>query len=299
MKRAAAFSFFLVITTSVWGQDIVLARNDWTVVTKADFDVEIARIPKDQQFAYLASAERVARTVEGILISKTLAAQARAAKLDEDPLFKAEIALTVDKVLARYRTEQAESQLKEPDFAKRAEEIYRANPRKYAEKDIAHTMHVLVDTKCRTADAAKARALEARQELVDGKPFAEVAKKYSDDPTVAKNNGDIGPMVIDSLSPAFAEAVKAMKAGDVSEPVLTNFGYHVIKLQSLKKGRVYAFSEVRDSIIADVREEWLKQQRKVFIEKITADPKLKLDLDAIQALKTNINAPAPQPKRPG
>ena len=282
-------------------QDTVLAKNDWTTVTKADFDAEIARIPKDQQFTFLASAERVAKTVETILISKTLAAQARAARLHEVAAVQAEVAASVDKVLARNMLEKAEADLKVPDFTKRAEELFKANRRKYMEKDIVHTMHILVDTRCRTPDAAKARALEARAELTEGKPFAEVAKKYSDDPSVAKNGGDIGPTTLDGLSPAFAEAVQAMKPGDLSQPVLTNFGYHVIKYESVKKGRAYEFAEVRESIIAEVREEWLKQQRKEFLQRITADPKLKLELDAIQALKTDINVPAPQPspKRPG
>ncbi len=191
--------------------------------------------------------------------------------------------------------------MKEPDFTKRAEELYRANMKKYAEKDIYHTMHVLVDAKCRTPEAAKARVLEARAEIESGKAFAEVAKKFSDDPSAASNGGDLGPILFDNLSPAFAEAVRAMKPGELSQPVLTNFGYHIIRLESVKKGRQYAFGEVRDSIVAEVKEDWLKQQRKEFVEKITADPKLKVNFEAIQALKTNIGAPAPQPqpKRPG
>jgi parvulin-like peptidyl-prolyl isomerase len=158
-----------------------------------------------------------------------------------------------------------------------------------------------VDVKCRTHEAAKARALEARAELIQGKPFAEVAKTYSDDPTAAENAGDLGMLIVDNLSVDFAEALRTMKPGDLSEPVRTNFGYHLIKYESLTKGRPYKFAEVRDSIVAEVKENWLKEQRKLNVERITADPKLKLDLDAIQALKTNIDAPAPtpQPKRPG
>lgn len=301
MKYFTCSVFAVFLSFSAGAQDVILARNEWVTVTKADFDTEIARIPKDQQFGFLASAERVARAVEGILVNKTLAAQARAARIDQEPAVMAEIRSAADKVLARHRTERAEAEMKAPDFTRRAEELYRMDTRKYAEKDTVHTRHILVEAKCRTPEAARARALEARAEIQSGKPFAEVAKKYSDDPTVARNGGDIGPLLFDNLSPAFAEAASVMKPGDLSEPVLTNFGYHIIKLESFKKGRTYPFSEVRDGIIASVREDWLKLQRKTFIEKIIADPKLKLELDNIQALKTDINVPAPQPqpKRPG
>lgn len=299
MKSLTVSIFCLCLALPAGAQEVILATNKWTTVTKADFEQEIARIPKDQQFQYLASAERVARTVEGILVMKTLAAQAREAGVHEEAAVKAEVAAATERILARHRTERAESAMVVPDLAKRAEELYKSDPRKYSEKDVVHAMHILVDARCRSADAAKARALEARAEVAAGKPFAEVARKYSDDPSAAKNGGDLGPILKDNLSPAFVEAAVALKPGELSEPVLTNFGYHVIRLESVRKGRQYSFGEVRESIIAELRDDWMKQQRKEFVQAITSDPNLKLDLDAIQALKTNVNAPVPQPKRPG
>lgn len=294
----ASLCFLLV--TAVHAQEVVLAKNDWTIVTKADFDAEIARIPKEQQYEFLASAERVARTVEALLVNKTLAAKARAAKLESDPVVQGEIRSQVERILARHQGERDEARLKVPDFDKRAEELYKASLRKYAEKDTVHAMHILVDTKCRTPEAAKARIEEARAELDAGKPFADVAKKYSDDPSAKRNGGDLGPLLFDSLSPEFAEAATALKPGEVSKlPVSTPFGFHIIRLESKKSGRQYRFEEVKASIVAELKEEWLKQQRKAYVDAIRTDPKLKLDLDAIQALKTNLNAPPAQPKRPG
>jgi parvulin-like peptidyl-prolyl isomerase len=297
MKKTLLIAISLAASSTAWAQDPVLARNAWVTVTKSDFDGEIARIPKEQQFGFLASSERIARTIENILVNKTLAAQARSAGLHESPAAKAEIAATVDKVLARRAIEKAESEFKLPDFAKRAEEVYKADRAKYTEKDIIHTMHVLVDTKCRTQDAARARALEARAAIVAGTPFGEVAKKYSDDPSVGRNAGDIGPLTPDAMTPPYAEVVLRMKPGEVSEPVLTNFGYHVIRVESVRKGRALQFAEVRDSLVAELREDWLKRQRKEFLEQIAADPKIQLDLKAIEALKTTVTPTAPQPSR--
>ena len=174
LRHAACLAFFL-LAAPAWAQDTVLAKNAWTTVTKADFDAEIERIPENQRFTFLSSAERVAQTVKNILVNKTLAAQARAEKIDQEPAVQAEIAATAGKVLARHRLERAEAALKVPDFTKRAEELYRASPGKYAEKDVVHTMQILVDTKCRTADAAKgpgdggARRSAGRQALRRGR----------------------------------------------------------------------------------------------------------------------------------
>jgi peptidyl-prolyl cis-trans isomerase C len=300
MRSPIAFTLFLAFCAPSWADDIELARNEWTAVMKSDFDAEVARFPKDQQFAFLSSAERVARMVENILFNKTMAAQARAAKIDKDPAVQADIHSMIEKTLARHQVERIESELKAPDLTKRAEELYKIDPKKYSEQDIVHVRHILVDSKCRTPEAAKARAMEARGEILKGTPFPEVAQKYSDDPSAAKNGGDIGPMVLTNLSPAFAEAARAMKPGDISaEPVLTNFGYHILKLESVTRGRQYTFDEVKAGILAELNDGWLKQQRQANYDKVTADPKLKLNLDAIQALKTNVGAPAPQPKRPG
>lgn len=301
MHRALLTCLLIGAATATLAQDQVLARNGWTTVTKADFDAELARIPKEQRPGFLASAQRVAVTVESILVTKTLAAQARAAKLDSEPEVKSEVALATDKVLAKVMTERDEAGLQVPDFTKRAEELYKANPAKYTEKTALHTKHILVDTKCRTLEAAKARALEARAEIVSGARFEDVARKYSDDPTVQRNGGDLGPIAEDQLVPAFVEGIQGLKVGDLSQPVQTQFGVHVIRLEAVRKGRLHPYPEVRDSILLELREDWLKQQRKAYVEKITADPKLKLDFDAIQSLKTNVSEPAPQPpqQRPG
>lgn len=298
MKKLAYAFLCAALSAPAWSQDAVLARNEWTTVTRADFDFAISQVPKAQQHEFLASAERISRVVEGILVNKTLAAQARAAKIDQDPAIRAEIHAATEKALARYRLERAEAELKLPDFSKRAEELYKANPRKYAERPVYHTKHVLVDTKCRTPEAARARALEARAEIAAGKPIEEVARRYSDDQSVAQNGGDLGPLTFENLTPAFRETVQAMKAGDLSQPVQSNFGYHVIKLESYREGRQYAFAEVRESLAAEVRDEWLKQQRKAMVERITADPKLHVDTQALRALKTNLDQPPPavQPK---
>lgn len=301
MNRILLAVIFLAVPHAIWAQDTVLARNAWTTVTKADFEAELARIPKEQRPGYLASAQRLAVTIEGILITKTLAARARAAKLEADPSVQAEIALAADKILARVMQERHEAGLKVPEFDKRAEELYKANPGRYTEKNVLHARHILVDTKCRTVEAATARALEARAELAAGKPFEEVARKYSDDPTAIRNGGDLGPLAEDSLVPAFVEGAKALKPGELSAPVQTQFGLHVIRLDAYRQGRAFPFRDVKASIVTELQEDWLKQQRKAYVEAITADPGLKLELDAIQSLKTNVDAtiPPPQPRRPG
>jgi peptidyl-prolyl cis-trans isomerase C len=298
MKCVFAAALFASLVHPVWADSPILAKNEWTTVTKADFDAEITRIPKDQQFGVLASAERVSKLVENVLVNKTLAAQARAMKIDQDPVVRAEMENQLEKVLARNRMERLEIDTKVPDLSKRAEEVYKADPKKYAERPVYDTSHILVDTKCRTRDAAFARAREALAEVRAGKPFAEIARKFSDDPSVQRNNGNLGPLTVDGLAGEYVEVMTSLKPGEVGGPVATPYGVHIIKLESLKPGRQYRFEEVRESILTDLRADYSRSQRQAHIDRIKGDPKLEMNIPAIEALKTNINAPAGK-KQPG
>lgn len=105
--------------------------------------------------------------------------------------------------------------------------------------------HILLKTK----DEAEA----VEKQLKDGADFGEVAAQKSTDPTSAPNKGDLGWFQPDQMVAPFAEAVKAMKKGDVSAPVETGFGWHVIKLIDQRDVVPPKFDEVKDQIAVQVR----------------------------------------------
>jgi NIMA-interacting peptidyl-prolyl cis-trans isomerase 1 len=86
----------------------------------------------------------------------------------------------------------------------------------------------------RTKDEAKALADEIHKKLLNGEDFAELAKKYSDCPSKSVG-GDLGTFSPGRMTPAFSKAVMAMKVGEISAPVETPFGYHVIKRKEVEK----------------------------------------------------------------
>lgn len=74
-------------------------------------------------------------------------------------------------------------------------------------------------------------ALKVKSELESGKDFSTLAIDYSDDPSAKQNKGDLGYFTALQMVQPFEDAAYTMKPGEVSNPVLTNFGYHVIKVQ--------------------------------------------------------------------
>ena len=131
--------------------------------------------------------------------------------------------------------------------------------------------HILVDTRQMKADAELAQALEKikkiKAEVDSGKDFAEVAKQYSDCPSKDKG-GDLnffkrkGQMV-----EPFAAAAFALKVGQVSDPVKTPFGYHIIKVTEIKKGTDVKFDDVKQVIKQNLMEEKAQVLIKQLLEK--------------------------------
>ncbi|MDO8140064.1 MAG: peptidylprolyl isomerase [Candidatus Brocadiales bacterium] len=112
--------------------------------------------------------------------------------------------------------------------------------------------HILVDTKGMKSqeelDKARAKIESVKKEIDEGADFAECAKKYSDCPT-GKTGGELGASPRHgAMVEAFAKAAFDTEVGKVSEPVKTEFGYHLIKVTAHTPAKDVSFSEVKDKV---------------------------------------------------
>ncbi len=108
--------------------------------------------------------------------------------------------------------------------------------------------HILV----REESEAKAILAQLKKKAA----FDKIAKEKSKDPGSAKNGGDLGWNVPDAFVKEFGDALKGLKKGETSEPVKTQFGYHIIKLEDMRPAKIPPLDEVKD----EVRKQ-LQQQR--------------------------------------
>jgi peptidyl-prolyl cis-trans isomerase D len=114
-----------------------------------------------------------------------------------------------------------------------------------------HARHILITG---TDDAAAlAQAQQVLAQVKAGKDFGELAKQYSQDPGSAKNGGDLGWSDRSAFVKPFADALFAMKVGDVAGPVKTQFGYHIIKLDEIQAGKSKSFEEARADLEAQLK----------------------------------------------
>ncbi|TWU38027.1 Foldase protein PrsA precursor [Candidatus Brocadiaceae bacterium S225] len=112
--------------------------------------------------------------------------------------------------------------------------------------------HILIDTRNLKTDAEKEEAKKmieiVKIEIDKGTDFAKMAKKYSNCPS-AENGGDIGFFQRKgSIVEEFAQVAFAMKVGEISEPVKTQFGYHIIKVTEKEEGKDVSYADVSDMV---------------------------------------------------
>jgi len=113
---------------------------------------------------------------------------------------------------------------------------YKANPDQFKRQATAYLSFVALPRLTNASDSAAAyqRALAARQEILDGAPFAEIATRESADSASAAKGGDLGTWTEGSMDPAFDQAAFSLPLNTLSMPVLTEYGYHIIEITSRK-----------------------------------------------------------------
>ncbi|MGK0475529.1 MAG: peptidyl-prolyl cis-trans isomerase D, partial [Oleispira sp.] len=131
--------------------------------------------------------------------------------------------------------------------------------------------HILIEVNDdRNDDAASALAQQLSAKAISGDDFSALAKKYSDDIGSKNVGGDLGFNTRGGFVLEFDDALFAMTEGDVSEPVKTEFGYHVIKLEKIRKPNVMSKEEKRIDIIADIKASQLTEMFAEMSESLAA-----------------------------
>ncbi|WP_448510162.1 peptidylprolyl isomerase [Immundisolibacter sp.] len=131
-----------------------------------------------------------------------------------------------------------------------------------------HVEHILVKVEEGRADEARAHIESLRQRIVAGEDFHELARTHSDDPGSAIKGGDLGWVTGEEVVPAFASAMQSLPEGELSQPVQSSFGLHLIRVlgrRSHDDTETYRRAHARDTLRARKAEEmtqaWLQRLR--------------------------------------
>lgn len=278
--------------------DLVVAQNSTVRVTRSEFEAEILRIPPEMRTEFLMSNKRVGDLLTQMLLRKALANQARSEKLDAKPINAARVNNEVERVLAQLRVAQVEEAADAAFEAKRAAQLARAREMYVVDRDRYRTpeeisaSHILFDIKKHSSEEARKLAVDARARILAGADFNALAKELSDDPTARQNAGSLGWFRADRMDAAFTRAAFALKTtGDISEPVQSAFGWHIIRLDERRPSRMKSFEEVQEEILSTLKKSYIDQQRDAVVNAIRGDPETEINDAEVKQLVDQVTAP--------
>ena len=265
----AAVAAGLVMSSTSWAAgDKVVAKVGKYTLTASQFDEQVKSLPPQLQMALMQRPELKKQFLERWVQLTLLALAARQEGLDKRPDIKLQLEEAANSILARnYMREHIDaSGIKVSD--KEIEEYYRKHKDDFKEKESVKAQHILVkvnkeDDK-KAWSAAKKKAEMIRKKAVNGADFAALAKEYSDDPGSKNNGGELGFFTRGRMVPEFEKAAFSLKKGEISEPVKTAFGYHIIKLEDRKKAHQKTLDETKEQI----RQTLLKEKQKKAMDEL-------------------------------
>jgi len=225
------------ITAAAAPDPVVLAVGDQKI-TRSQFDAIIAGLPANQRQRVEAPGGK--RKLAGEIGQvEALAIEARARKLEENPVVAQMVRLQHDGALANALVK--EEMAADGSNATALHDYYDKHP---AEFEQVKASHILIrfkgspvplrkDEKDLTDAEALAKAQEIRQKLTSGGDFAALAKTESDDTGSGAKGGELPAFGHGQMVAEFEKVAFAMKPGEISQPVKTQFGYHIIKVESI------------------------------------------------------------------
>ncbi len=130
---------------------------------------------------------------------------------------------------------------------------------------------ILIRVPIRKSDSLRtlADARRVREKALAGEPFDSLAREYSFDPATADSGGFLGEFLIEGLTPPFDALVAVMDSGDVSEPVLSEHGYHLVKALTLEPERMMDYLEMQEMIRNYLYQQKLNQRLAEYLDRIS------------------------------
>jgi peptidyl-prolyl cis-trans isomerase C len=228
------------VVARVNGLDI---RESHLALAEDDLGAELQQLPPDTRREHLISY-----IADVLLISR--AAEGRNLQNSDD--FKRRLAFLRTKLLmGSLLQEHAHNAVNDEALRK----VYDEQIRPMGATEEVHARHILfrADPKDEKALAdAEARARAALERIKKGEDFVAVAKELTEDPAGKENGGDLDYFTKDQMVPEFANIAFQMQPGQISNPIRTPFGWHIIKLEDRRNRPVPEFEKVRDQIAAFV-----------------------------------------------
>ena len=219
----------------------VLATVDGVQITQTQVDNFIKRLDPQQAMQY--QSEEGKKQILQELINQTLfLADAKASKLEESNEFKSEISKMKDMILTQLNVNDLMKSIQVEDTEVKAH--FETNKEKFSTPEQTDTSHILVDS--------EEECKEIHKKIINNEiTFEDAAKAHSKCPSKDRG-GNLGSYPKGQMVPEYEAVAFNMNKDEISEPVKTQFGYHIIRLNAKQKSAEAKFEDVKEQVSKDL-----------------------------------------------
>ena len=272
--RLVMIAFIASVAPSAFAQnDPVVAKVNGTEIRQSDLNAAEEDIGQNlPPMAPEAKRDYLITYVTDMVI---LAKAAEAKKIGDSADFKRKLEIARNKLLMEgLLTAEAKSAVTDEAMKK----VYAEATKQMGEEKEVHARHILVEKE----DEAKAILADLKK----GGDFVAIAKEKSKDPGSKETGGDLGYFTKDQMVPEFADAAFKLDKGQLSDPIKTQFGWHVLKVEDKRNRPVPEFEKVKDQVETFV------------VRKAQADLVTKLRAEAkVEKIPASADAKPAEPKK--
>ncbi len=272
----SSFSFLslrvlIVLATFVsptFAADVVLATGAGLSIRTEDILADAQRMPLEARKQALTRAENVAQMTSILFQRRILAAEAERAGLASDPQIAAAIQIAKERILsdARLARIDAANTPSPASLDAYAASTYRADSQRFETPEQIRARHILISA----GPDARAKAEQLLAKLKAGGSFEVLARENSADRASALKGGDLGFFARGTMVAAFDKEAFTMQPGQLSGPVESEFGFHIIRLEEKRPAGKRPFEEVREELRKEAAGKAIRMGREQEVQRLNA-----------------------------
>ena len=251
-------------------------------ITASEFDLRWGQLPEFARKTY-AGPDGRKKFLEELITRELLLQEARKRGIDRDRALVERVERFKERsVLDNLMREEVDSRITVTQEELKA--YYAANPGSFTAPDDMRASHILVKT--------EEEALDVKKRLDHGEDFVALARKISLDLATRFKGGDLGPIKRGQMIPQFEKTLLALKVGEISHPIATPFGYHIIKLNDRTVGAPLSFEDAKDQVKEQLQVEKKRKRFDEFVASLRAKAKLRVADVPVPASEVSPAGPA-------
>lgn len=242
----------------------ILATVNGKAITEQDLNMAMTRFPQENQ-AFFATEQGKAQLLEQLISFELVHKYAEDEKLSETEEYKSQLEILKKDLLIQAGVKKILDAVTVTE--EEVKDFYNNNPDMFKGEESVRAKHILVDS--------EEKAKEVKAAIDGGLSFEEAAKENSTCPS-SSQGGDLGFFTRGRMVPEFEDAAFAMTIGEVSEPVKTQFGYHLIKVEEKTPEVTRSFDEVKGQLQMNLLSQKQNEAYINFINKLKQEQDVKM-----------------------